>query len=77
MSRLPALDVAAADRLRADLRMRLAEGLGVVLVTHHLTEVWELATRVAVLVNGNWAADEPRTGALDAFLPRYYGLIGA
>jgi heme exporter protein A len=71
------LDAAAADRLRADLRMRLAEGLGVVLVTHHLTEVWELASRVAVLVNGGWAADEPRTGALDTFLPRYYGLIGA
>ena len=31
-------------------------GLGVVLVTHHLTEVWELATRVAVLVDGRWAA---------------------
>jgi heme exporter protein A len=71
------LDAAAADRLRADLRMRLAAGLGVVMVTHHLTEVWELASRVAVLVNGGWAADEPRKGALDAFLPRYYGLIGA
>jgi ABC-type multidrug transport system ATPase subunit len=71
------LDAAAADRLRADLRIRLDQGLGVVLVTHHLTEVWELASRVAVLVNGCWAADEPRTGALDAFLPRYHGLIGA
>ena len=71
------LDAAAADRLRGDLRMRLDQGLGMVLVTHHLTEVWELASRVAVLVNGCWAADEPRTGALDAFLPRYYGLIGA
>jgi ABC-type multidrug transport system ATPase subunit len=71
------LDAAAADRFRADLRTRLAGGLGVVLVTHHLTEVWELASRVAVLVNGSWAADEPPTGALDAFLPRYYGLIGA
>ncbi len=71
------LDAAAADRLRADLGMRLAEGLGVVLVTHHLTEAWELASRVAVLVHGCWAAEEPRRGTLDAFLPRYYGLIGA
>ena len=71
------LDAAAANGLRADLRMRLGQGLGVVLVTHHLTEVWDLASRVAVLVHGCWAADEPRTGALDAFLPRYYGLIGA
>jgi heme exporter protein A len=71
------LDAAAAARLRADLRMRLSQGLGVVLVTHHLTEVWDLASRVAVLVNGCWAADEPRMGPLEAFLPRYYGLIGA
>lgn len=70
------LDAAAADRLRADLRRRLADGLGVVLVTHHLTEAWDLASRVAVLVNGSWAADEPRTGTLDEFLPRYSGLIG-
>jgi ABC-type multidrug transport system ATPase subunit len=70
------LDAAAADRLRADLRTRLAEGLGMVVVTHHLTEVWELASRVAVLVNGCWASYEPRTGGLEAFLPRYYGLIG-
>jgi len=46
-------------------------------VTHHLTEAWELASRVAVLVNGSWAADEPRMGTLADFLPRYYGLIGA
>ncbi len=71
------LDAPASDRLRADLRARIARGLGVVLVTHHLAEVWQLASRVAVLVDGRWAADEPREGSLDAFLPRYYGLIGA
>ena len=47
-----ALDAAAADRLRAELRARRAEGLGIVVVTHHLAEVWEVATRVAVLVEG-------------------------
>jgi heme exporter protein A len=71
------LDAPASDRLRADLRERLARGLGVVLVTHHLAEVWQLASRVAVLVDGRWAADESREGSLDAFLPRYYGMIGA
>ena len=71
------LDAASSDRLRADLRARLDRGLGVVLVTHHLAEVWQLASRVAVLVDGRWATDEPREGPLDAFLPRYYGLIGA
>jgi heme exporter protein A len=71
------LDAGAADRLRADLRTRLSQDLGVVLVTHHLAEAWDLATRVAVLVDGGWAAEEQRSGTLEAFLPRYLGLIGA
>ena len=70
------LDANAADRLRAELQTRLRRGLGIVLVTHHLAEAWDLASRVAVLVNGRWAADERRSGALDAFLPRYLELIG-
>jgi ABC-type multidrug transport system ATPase subunit len=71
------LDAAAADRLRSDLHARLTRGLGLVVVTHHLGEVWDLASRVAVLVEGRWATEEPRAGPLEAFLPRYYGLIGA
>jgi heme ABC exporter ATP-binding subunit CcmA len=71
------LDAEAADRLRSDLRARLARGLGLIVVTHHLAEVWDLASRVAVLMDGRWAADEQRAGPLEAFLPRYYGLIGA
>ena len=72
-----ALDAPASERLRAELRERMRQGLGVVLVTHNLAEVWQLASRVAVLVEGRWAADEPREGPLDAFLPRYHRLIGA
>ena len=72
-----ALDAGSAERLRDELRRRLAQGLALVIVTHHLAEVWALATRVAVLVDGRWAADEPRGGALDDFLPRYRGLVGA
>jgi ABC-type multidrug transport system ATPase subunit len=71
------LDAAAAAGLRADLQRRLGQGLGLVIVTHHLAEVWDLASRVAVLVGGRWAAEEPRTGTLEAFLPRYRELIGA
>jgi heme exporter protein A len=71
-----ALDAAAAERLRVDLAGRSA-GLGMVIVTHRLAEVWELATRVAVLAEGRWACDEPRGGALETFLPRYHGLVGA
>jgi heme ABC exporter ATP-binding subunit CcmA len=72
-----ALDASAAERLRSNLRARLAQGLGLIVVTHHLAEVWDLASRVAVLVDGRWAAYESRTGSLEAFLPRYHGLIGA
>ncbi len=72
-----ALDAAAGERLRAELAARLAEGLGMVIVTHRLGEVWALATRVAVLAEGRWTCDEPRQGPLEAFLPRYRGLVGA
>ncbi|HET9725453.1 MAG TPA: heme ABC exporter ATP-binding protein CcmA [Gemmatimonadales bacterium] len=72
-----ALDTASADRLRATLAARRDEGLGLVIVTHHLAEVWELATRVAVLVEGRWVCDEARGGPLTAFLPRYREWIGA
>jgi heme exporter protein A len=72
-----ALDAAAAQRLREELAGRMAAGLGMVVVTHRLSEVWGLATRVAVLADGRWACDEPRSGTLEAFLPRYQGLVGA
>ena len=72
-----ALDAASAERLRAELAARLAEGLGMVIVTHRLGEVWGVATRIAVLAEGSWACDEPRGGPLEAFLPRYQGLVGA
>jgi heme exporter protein A len=72
-----ALDAASADRLRAMLAARRDQGLGLVIVTHHLGEVWELATRVAVLVEGRWVCDEPRAGPLTGFLPRYREWIGA
>jgi heme ABC exporter ATP-binding subunit CcmA len=71
------LDAASAERLRAALAVRRDEGLGLLIVTHHLGEVWELATRVAVLVEGRWVCDEPRAGPLSGFLPRYREWIGA
>jgi heme exporter protein A len=72
-----ALDAASADRLRDVLRARRAEGLGMVIVTHHLAEVWDVATRVAVMVDGRWVCDEPTAGPLDQFLPRYREWTGA
>jgi len=72
-----ALDATAADHLRAALRGRLAEGLGAVVVTHQLAEIWALATHVAVMVNGRWVVNEPRTGPLEAFQSRYREVAGA
>jgi heme exporter protein A len=72
-----ALDATASERLRKDLQGRVSAGTALVIVTHHLEEAWQLATRVAVLVQGRWAAEEARQGPLDAFLPRYHRLIGA
>jgi ABC-type multidrug transport system ATPase subunit len=71
------LDAPAAARLHSELQARLSQGLGMVIVTHHLAEVWDLASRVAVLVAGRWAVDEQRTGTLETFLPRYRELLGA
>ena len=72
-----ALDAASADRLREELAARRAEGLGLVIVTHHLAEVWDVATRVAVLVEGAGCATSPRPARSTPFLPRYREWIGA
>jgi heme exporter protein A len=72
-----ALDAFGVERLRTDLSSRMAGGLGLIVVTHHLAEAWDLATRVAVLIDGRLVADEPRAGLLETFLPRYHGMIGA
>ncbi len=70
------LDAASAARFRELLAERAARGRAVVLVTHQLAEAWDLATRVAVLVAGRWALDEPRAGPVSDFLPRYAALAG-
>jgi heme ABC exporter ATP-binding subunit CcmA len=72
-----ALDPSAAERLRSDLETRLQQGAGLIFVTHQLNEVWELASRVAVLMQGRWIANEERAGPLEAFLPRYREMTGA
>jgi heme exporter protein A len=71
------LDAIASERLRTELGMRLQRGVGAVVVTHHLPEIWDLATRVAVLIDGRWAIEQARTGSVDSFLTRYYGMTRA
>lgn len=72
-----ALDEPSAARLRETLRGVLAGGGAMVVVTHHLAEVWDLATRVAVLVGGRWTCDEPVTGSAEEFVPRYRAMADA
>ena len=66
-----ALDAAGADRLRTLLHGRLARGAAIVIVTHQLSETWDLATRVAVLAGGRWTLEAPRQGTLAEFAPRW------
>jgi heme ABC exporter ATP-binding subunit CcmA len=72
-----ALDEPSAARLQETLRTVLDGGGAMVVVTHHLAEAWELATRVAVLVNGRWACEEAVTGTAEDFRPRYQAMTGA
>jgi heme exporter protein A len=70
-----ALDSAGAERLRSVLHARLAAGAAIVLVTHQLSETWDLATRVGVLAGGGWALEAPRQGALADFTPRWEAAV--
>jgi heme exporter protein A len=72
-----ALDETSAAALRDTLRGVLAGGGAMVVVTHHLPEVWELATRVAVLANGRWECEEPVSGSVGTFTARYRVMTGA
>ena len=71
------LDAPAADRFRALLKAQLAEGRALILVSHHLAEVWPLATRVAVLAGGRWALELAAPGDLPAFNAKYGELVDA
>jgi heme exporter protein A len=68
------LDAVAGDRLRALLRQHRTSERAMVIVTHHASEAWELATRVGILVGGRWALDGPRPADLSAFDRSYQEL---
>ena len=68
------LDAIAADRLRELLHAERTAERAMVIVTHHAAEAWELATRVGVLRNGQWAWEGPRPGDLDQFQQTYQTL---
>lgn len=72
-----ALDEPSAASFRATLRGILADGGAMVLVTHHPAEVWDVATRAAVMVAGRWRSDEPVSGTAEAFTSRYQAMVSA
>ncbi|HWA17013.1 MAG TPA: ABC transporter ATP-binding protein [Gemmatimonadales bacterium] len=69
------LDTPASQRLDAQLRALVAGGTSLVIVTHHASEAWELATRVGVLRHGKWAYDAARTGDIHGFQREYQELV--
>lgn len=69
------LDAVAADRLRGLLASLATPERGVVIVTHHASEAWELATRVGVLAGGRWALEGPRPHDRTAFQQRYQEVV--
>ncbi len=64
------LDTASAARVRAVLAEQVARGAAVLLVTHNPAEAWDLASHIAVLVQGRWVLQEARAGSLGAFQER-------
>ena len=69
------LDAPSAERLREVLGRELADGRGVVLVSHDLHEAWALATRVHLLHRGTWVLESDAREGLDAFTARYQAAV--
>jgi iron complex transport system ATP-binding protein len=59
-----ALDLAAQRELRETLRRLVAEGTGLVLVTHHLGDILPEIDRIILMRDGHVVADGPRTELL-------------
>ncbi|MCU0620863.1 MAG: heme ABC exporter ATP-binding protein CcmA [Gemmatimonadales bacterium] len=71
------LDAVASERLQRLLRERRPAGLGTVVVTHQVAEVWDFADRVHALVGGRWALQDREGPQLDDFLRRYREVVPA
>jgi iron complex transport system ATP-binding protein len=61
-----ALDLAAQRELRETLRRLVAEGTGLILVTHHLADILPEIERVILMRSGRIVADGPRQELLNA-----------
>ncbi len=70
-----ALDLAAQRELRDTMRRLANEGVGLVLVTHHLGDILPEIERVILMKSGRIVGDGPRTGLLTE--PRLSELFSA
>jgi iron complex transport system ATP-binding protein len=61
-----ALDLAAQRNLRESLRSLIADGIGLILVTHHLNDIPPEIERVILMQKGRIVADGPRDQLLTA-----------
>ena len=69
-----ALDLAAQRNLRESLRSLIADGVGLILVTHHLNDIPPEIERVILMQQGRIVADGPRHKLLTA--PVLSNLLG-
>jgi len=69
-----ALDIAAQFQLRDTMRDLAQSGIGILLVTHHVSEIIPEIDRVLLLKNGRIVADGPKLTILTA--PRLSELFG-
>jgi len=61
-----ALDIAAQFELRDTMRRLAQSGLGILLVTHHVSEIIPEIERIILLKNGRIVADGPKNSILTA-----------
>jgi iron complex transport system ATP-binding protein len=70
-----ALDIAAQVQLRETLRQLTKSGLGILLVTHHVSEIIPEIERVVLLRDGRIVADDPKEELLtSARLAELFGV---
>jgi iron complex transport system ATP-binding protein len=69
-----ALDIGAQMQLRDTMRALAREGLGILLVTHHVSEIFPEMERVVLLREGRIVADGPKDEMLTS--PRLSELFG-
>jgi heme exporter protein A len=71
------LDTLAADRLRIEVKRHHDRGDAIIAVTHDPADLWDLTTRVVVLVRGKVVFDEVRPDELAPFSNRLKAIYSA